>query len=447
MARTVRDSNLATRSARLRLAHGQIHWRPIDRELHIGYRRGKKAGRWLIRYYKGAGHYQHDTMATADDIQDADGGSVLDFAQAQAAARKLYANLKSTSGALRSIGPYTVKHALDEYHAEQERLGKKSFAQTRKRAAAVIEPVFGSTLVERLNSDEIKRWLDDLAHTPPGRRIKKGQTRKKVLIKAPVDAEFMRRRRATANRTLSILRAALNFAWREGRVASDLAWRRVKPYRETSGARTRFLTVGEANSLVQNCGPELEILVKAGLLTGARYGELAAANVADFDPSKETLYIHQSKSGKSRYITLSEEGVPFFCGITKGRAPDQPLITRADGSRWGKNHQSRPFAEAIKKAGLAYMTFHGLRHTYASLAIMNNCPLIVVSTNLGHSDTRMCEKHYGHLANDYMRKTTRDTAPRFGFSPAPQEGGRVEDARVIDTKIDDGRTAPSSQFG
>jgi hypothetical protein len=41
-------------------------------------------------------------------------------------------------------------------------------------------------------------------------------------------------------------------------------------------------------------------------------------------------------------------------------------------------------------------------------------PLIVVAKNLGHSDTRMVEKHYGHLAPSYIADAFRAGAPRFG---------------------------------
>jgi integrase len=58
--------------------------------------------------------------------------------------------------------------------------------------------------------------------------------------------------------------------------------------------------------------------------------------------------------------------------------------------------------------------FHCLRHTYASHAIMNGAPLLVVAKNLGHSDTRMVEKHYGHLAASYIADAIRAAAPKFG---------------------------------
>ena len=63
------------------------------------------------------------------------------------------------------------------------------------------------------------------------------------------------------------------------------------------------------------------------------------------------------------------------------------------------------------------INFHGLRHTWASLAVMAGMPLMVVAKNLGHRDTRMVELHYGHLAPSYVAEAVRANAPRFGFKP------------------------------
>ena len=42
-------------------------------------------------------------------------------------------------------------------------------------------------------------------------------------------------------------------------------------------------------------------------------------------------------------------------------------------------------------------------------------PLMVVARNMGHTDTRMVEKHYGHLAPDYVADAIRAGAPKFGI--------------------------------
>jgi hypothetical protein len=46
---------------------------------------------------------------------------------------------------------------------------------------------------------------------------------------------------------------------------------------------------------------------------------------------------------------------------------------------------------------------------------MNGTPLMVVAQNLGHTDTRMVELHYGHLAPSYRQDEIRKGAPRFDF--------------------------------
>ena len=45
---------------------------------------------------------------------------------------------------------------------------------------------------------------------------------------------------------------------------------------------------------------------------------------------------------------------------------------------------------------------------------MGGMPLPVVARNLGHVDTVMVERHYGHLAPSYLVDQVRKHAPRFG---------------------------------
>ena len=50
---------------------------------------------------------------------------------------------------------------------------------------------------------------------------------------------------------------------------------------------------------------------------------------------------------------------------------------------------------------------------------MNGVPLMVVAKNLGHKDTRMVEKHYGHLAPSYVAAAIRK---RRGSASAESPG-------------------------
>jgi integrase len=61
------------------------------------------------------------------------------------------------------------------------------------------------------------------------------------------------------------------------------------------------------------------------------------------------------------------------------------------------------------------VNFHGLRHSYASRLAMRGDPLAVIAAQLGHSDTRMVEKHYGHLSPSYVADTVRAAFGTLGI--------------------------------
>ena len=50
---------------------------------------------------------------------------------------------------------------------------------------------------------------------------------------------------------------------------------------------------------------------------------------------------------------------------------------------------------------------------------MRNVPLAVIAVQLGHSDTRMVEKHYGHLSSDYVADTVRAAFGTLGIAQPP----------------------------
>jgi integrase len=92
------------------------------------------------------------------------------------------------------------------------------------------------------------------------------------------------------------------------------------------------------------------------------------------------------------------------------------LLLRGNGRPWTKSQQQRPLAAASKAARIdPPINFHGLRHTYASRLAMRAVPLTVIAAQLGHSDTRMVEKHYGHLAPNYIADTVRTAFGRLGI--------------------------------
>jgi integrase len=145
---------------------------------------------------------------------------------------------------------------------------------------------------------------------------------------------------------------------------------------------------------------------------------LIRLRVSDFNADAGAVAVRQSKSGKARYIVLTREGVELFAALTAGCAGDELILRRPNGEPWRTANQARRMRDAVERAKIEpLISFHGLRHTWASLSVMAGMPLLVVARNLGHVDTRMVEKHYGHLAPSYLTDEVRKNAPKFGIKP------------------------------
>jgi integrase len=284
----------------------------------------------------------------------------------------------------------------------------------RYMANAHILPALGKLEVAKLTTARLRKWHEALAEQPARLRTRRGD--KQRYREENGDPDAARARRATANRNRVVLFAALERAWDEGEITTrGDVWRRVKPFKAADAARVRYIQIDECNRLLNACPEDFRRLVRGGLVSGARYGELCRADVRDFNPDSASLLVREAKGGKSRHIPLDDEAAAFFGSITAGRKPTEPLFVRADGGRWGKSHQRRPLLEACKVARIEpAIGFHILRHTWASLRIMAGMPLMVAAQVLGHTDTRMVEKHYGHLAASFIREAVRSTAIRLG---------------------------------
>jgi integrase len=412
LARTVRDALLDSRTARSRLkARGKPYFRSLEPGLHLGYRKPLSGpGKWVARHYIGDQSYELETLAIADDYSDPDGVAVLSFHQAQVLARsRMVGRAHAAAG---KTGPLTVSDAIEAY-IEFLSANRKSAPLARYVADAFILPALGKAEVSALTTDELRAWHGKLAKTAARIRTAAGK-RQKFKIDA-ADPERDRRRKSTANRILTILKGALNRAWRDGKTPSDSAWRRVEPFESVDSARVRYLSMDEARRLINASAPDFRNLVRGALETGARYGELCALLVSDFNRDSGTVAIRQSKSGKPRHVVLTDDGAEFFLSITAGRRGDEFLFLKADKEAWIRSHQAEPMRQVNERASITPpINFHGLRHTWASHAVMNGVPLLVVAKNLGHSDTRMVEKHYGHLAPSYVADAIRAGAPRFG---------------------------------
>lgn len=413
MGRNVNDAKITTRAGRAKLEVAKTpHWRALDQGAHLGYRKGRNGGSWIVRHRRRDGRYITGKIGKADDELPADGQIVLDYSQAVTKTREWCESQALHETGRRNID-YTVRDAVDDYLDWFQR-HRKSYAEVKRRADVDVLPSLGEIKVSELDPITVRKWHDDLANAPRRARGRTGQAG--TPLDSPNTDEERRKRKATANRTLSVLKAALNRAYNEGLAQTDDAWRRVKPYKNVDAPTIRYLTNDECVRLVNACEEDFRQLVMAALYTGCRYSELTELIRSDFDRDNGTLLIRESKSGKPRHVTLTDDGIDLFGRITTGRTSSKRIFTRQDGEVWGKSHQQRPLRNACKHAGIEpAISFHILRHTHASQLATKGVPITVIAAQLGHSDTRITERHYAHLSPSYISQTIRENLPRLGL--------------------------------
>ena len=319
MARTVRDANLETRTARLRLPiRTEPYWRGLEKGFALGYRRRAKGGTWLARRRQADGGYAEHRIGTTDDLQDADGVAVLDYGQAQKAAREWWrAEARREEGHDTRQGPFTVADAMADYLKAYERRGGKAVYETQRAAETHILPALGTTTGRQAHGSQDCRLAPRVAEKRARVRTKPG--RRQNYRKADTGPDAIRKRRATANRILTVLKAALNHAWKAGHVASDDAWRRVKPFKAVETARVRYLSEAECVRLVNACEPAFRNLVRGALLTGCRYSELAGMRAADFNADAGVVTVRESKAGKPATSSSPKKGSGYSLSLTAGK--------------------------------------------------------------------------------------------------------------------------------
>ena len=428
---------LDSKTKRQSLEWAREYQEPLAKGRYLVYRRPKNggAGTWTCKL-RNEGRkvtYTQEQLGVADDVLAATGIDILSYDQAKRASDVRLQRMTreadlAAGGEVIHKGPFTVADAWNLYIEAAKRRGVVGVEIMTITANAHILPALGELQVSRLSKARIEKWSRELAES--GKRKTGRKWEKPELMEAPVSEEQIRQRRDSANRILTNLKSALNHALDAGMVQEPAPWKQVKPFPNTSANRVRFLTVGEQKKLIESCNEDLAPLVIAALYTGARYGELSPVLVKDFDRINHTLFLQfgKGKSGsKPRFVILTDEGFEWFAKYTEGKEPDSLMFlrtavkrtTRADSltnhNQWARYDQGYEMDKAVLKSGIDRVTFHELRHTYASTLLNDGLSLSYLAEQLGHADTRMVSKYYGHIAKTAMVKAIRST-PRHNLT-------------------------------
>ena len=141
------------------------------------------------------------------------------------------------------------------------------------------------------------------------------------------------------------------------------------------------------------------------LLTGCRCNEILSLKWSDYREGH--LYLRDSKTGP-RTVWLSSPAHGILDGLPRRRTWIFP-------ARRKRSHFSPamldPFWHKVRgEAGLGDVRLHDLRHSYASVAILNGATVPTIARLLGHNDTATTLK-YTHLNHTAVRAAVETVAP------------------------------------
>jgi integrase len=215
---------------------------------------------------------------------------------------------------------------------------------------------------------------------------------------------------AAVNRPLALLRHLLRLAHEEWELLQAVP--RVRLEKEPQG-RLRWLTEEEITRLLNACAKsknkELRAAVIVALNTGLRRGELLGLTWERVDMSRGVIRLELTKSGRRREVPLNEDSDRALMG----------LGPKADGRVFQTRYIQTAYNNAVDAAKLDDVTFHTLRHTFASWAVMRGVTLKELQELLGHASLAMTMR-YAHLAPEHLRTAVSRLEGLTGSQPANQ---------------------------
>lgn len=185
--------------------------------------------------------------------------------------------------------------------------------------------------------------------------------------------------------------------------------------------RNKYLSKYEVEKLIEvmDLGDELnkDWFLLLILKTGLRFAEAIGLTPEDFDFKNQTLRVNKTldykKSGtpgfkktknasSNRTIMIDYQLSLAFMQFLKGLPADQPIFT--NGKRVFNSTFNNRLKALCKKAGIQYISIHGLRHTHASLLMFGGVSLASVAQRLGHSSMTTTQETYLHIIKELEAK-------------------------------------------
>jgi integrase len=231
----------------------------------------------------------------------------------------------------------------------------------------------------------------------------------------------------TTNTELKILKMIFRSARRERYLLEDPA-EGVKTVKNRTTTTRRPFLIDELRAVLSVADEEWQSLIKCGLYTGQRLGDLALLTWSQIDLDRDEIRLTTRKTGKQLLIPIAAPLREHLLEIA-GDDPRAPVHPRAYatvsaqfervgtlsnqfsdllvacGLRGPQPHRSKGIGRSGKRQG-SDLSFHSLRHTAVSLLKDAGIPDAVVMALVGHESAAMSQR-YTHVGREALAKAAK----------------------------------------
>ena len=388
-----------------------IRFRQSDTDF-VGVGRSRRPRRYYVMTYKLNGKTKSEALGWERDIVF---GKIVDEEAAYDIYRMLSGNRKDKTP------PYTLTDLRKENEQTIEEAEKKAKDEKLRNIT------FGEIFVDK--------YFPNVCHN---RRSAKSTDREKDLFRLwispvlskramqdimPLHLEMVKKNMINAGRSmrtiqyaLAVVRQVFTYAQRNrlfiGSNPADKTGGVKRP--KVDNRRTRFLTREEATDLLAELkkrSSDLHEMALFSLHTGARAGEVFSLQWGDIDILRGIAMFKDTKSSRNRVAFLTDEVKRVLTSRRPENANADVFVFPARGGQKAEK-VSNSFSRAVDQLRLnegvtdrrQRVTFHTLRHTFASWLAIDGGDLYHIKELLGHSTIQLTER-YSHLSAEALRKT------------------------------------------
>ncbi len=328
---------------------------------------------YYLRYRDENQRIKHQRIGPADAVS---------LKEARAKAREIKAEIAATHKPVvtrrKPDDLPTLQQFVDEHYLAFAKMYKRSWRMEELMLRKRILPRWGAMQLSEITRGDVLQFQSDF--------LREGY------------------KPATVNRNMALIKFIFNLAEKMEMVEKSPVWG-VTQLNENN-QKERYLSQDELNRLLNALGKcksrVVADMIEFLILTGARKGEAAHARWEDVDLQKCSWKVPLSKSGKARYIPLSNAAINV---LLRRKENDNPYIFPSPKTKRPITNFYTTWYKIRTNAGLGDLRIHDLRHNFASLLINAGRSLYEVQKLLGHANITSTQR-YAHLSQDTLKEAT-----------------------------------------